>query len=723
MPEKIKEGVVEWNEGCAQTIEFIVTEDCNLRCKYCYICHKKTGKVMTFDIARKFIDYMFSGKITHMPAVILDFIGGEPFLEIKLIDQIVDYFKFKAYMCDSDWAWNYRISATTNGVNFATSDVQRFIAKNKDKLSVGITIDGTKEKHDLQRVFPNGSGSYDIIAKNIPNYLKLFAPNTKVTFAHDDLPLLKESILHLWNIGITEVSANIVNEDVWQDGDDAIFEEQLKNLADEIIENKLYTKYSVTLFDNYIGRPSDEQRMMNTVCGAGVMLAVGPDGKIYPCMRYKDYSIESDKPEVSIGDVESGIDFEKVLRFRLSSCYLQFDDECANCDIAVGCSFCQGHSYDAADSATNFQRAKYICKMYKARVRANRYYFNRIHNETDINISMAELPKKMYFVLSEDFTSFCEMNAKKSGIDRKKTIGKMENSMIVRGLEFCEKNFYEPFFLHPLSSPNLLILKEYTKMKITHIVSANHWKLVKESGVKDYILVFDKNNFSELVDHQNYIILNIDWTEIKELSKYAITLFTITDRINLNIQGEQKSEYYKVYAEQLSKISGYIQDSWLKNNRPIEFNKLTDVFFVKNQEACNAGEKSLAMFSDGSFYICPYDYYNDGVEIGNIYSGKINIPNKKLYQLKNAPLCSSCPATHCVRCAVYNRNHTGEVNIPSLDKCEVAIKIEYNIARDLKSKMDKKNEFRELKEYPYKNPYEYFEIMRDNQEFGYRILN
>lgn len=28
-----------------------------------------------------------------------------------------------------------------------------------------ITIDGTKAKHDLQRVFPDGTGSYDVVKR------------------------------------------------------------------------------------------------------------------------------------------------------------------------------------------------------------------------------------------------------------------------------------------------------------------------------------------------------------------------------------------------------------------------------------------------------------------------------------------------------------------------------------------------------------------------------
>ena len=53
----------------------------------------------------------------------------------------------------------------------------------------------------------------------------------------------------------------------------------------------------------------------------------------------------------------------------------QSDEECLNCDIATGCTFCQGFNYDEAETNTNV-RTKYICKMHKARVRANDYYFS-----------------------------------------------------------------------------------------------------------------------------------------------------------------------------------------------------------------------------------------------------------------------------------------------------------------------------------------------------------
>lgn len=89
---KVGKSPLQWSEK-AQSITFIVTEDCNLRCKYCYITHKASNKRMNFDTAKRFIDYILTADIRHADEVIIEFFGGEPMIEMELVDQISDYFK------------------------------------------------------------------------------------------------------------------------------------------------------------------------------------------------------------------------------------------------------------------------------------------------------------------------------------------------------------------------------------------------------------------------------------------------------------------------------------------------------------------------------------------------------------------------------------------------------------------------------------------------------
>ena len=699
----------------AQQIDFVVTEDCNLRCKYCYICKKQTNHVLDFESAKKFIDYLFSGELELPPAVILGFIGGEPFLEIELIDKITDYFKFKAYEVESPWYWNYCISITTNGINYDSPKVQKYIRKNKDKMSLTITVDGTREKHDLQRVFPNGEGSYDAVARNIPLYLEQFAPTTKVTCAHADIGMLYESIRHLFKIGITMISANVVFEDVWEDGDDKIFEEQLIRLADYMIDTESYKSCSVSLFDELIGAPFNEEGKKASVCGAGLMLAVGPTGKIYPCLRYKDYSLDNHE-EIVIGSVDEGIDYEKVIRFRFSTNELLYDEECINCEVATGCSHCQAHNYDSADTATNFQRSKAICLMHKARVRANNYYFNRLYNEKGIEKSnYLNEYKKMYFALADDFVPFCEQE--NSDIGKAKEIISPET--LKSALNYAAYNFYSPVFVHSYSTLNLDYFREHTGHRILHIVPAKFYEQIK--FFKNYILVLDCKTINMSIDKQDMCILNVHWNDIQNLSYYVKKLFNIAERINLNLLGSASSDDdLKVYAEQLEIISRLIYEHWVKDDM-LEFNKITDVFFDKMQEACVAGERNVAVAPDGKYYICPISYIVGSEPIGSVQKEQIVVKNRKLYSYDYAPLCNTCPATQCVRCAITNIKGSGEVNIPPINKCKLSI-IEYNISSKLRNDLveTKKFELENMEEYQYETPFKCYEETH-NLSVGYRM--
>ena len=154
MLELFKQAGNPWQDGMAKNITFIVTKDCQLACKYCYLVGKNTKERMSWDVAKKAIDYILDNPEDFPEtSVVWDFIGGEPFLEIDLIDKICDYIKVELYRRNHPWFNSYRFSFSTNGINYDSEKVQNFINKNMDHLSIGITIDGTKQKHDLNRIW------------------------------------------------------------------------------------------------------------------------------------------------------------------------------------------------------------------------------------------------------------------------------------------------------------------------------------------------------------------------------------------------------------------------------------------------------------------------------------------------------------------------------------------------------------------------------------------
>ena len=390
----IKQQTESWESGKAKTITFIVTKDCQLACKYCYLVGKNNGERMSFDTAQKAIDYIFrERKLFNEPSVIFDFIGGEPFMEIDLIDKISDYIKEKLYAENHPWFNSYRFSFSTNGLMYNDERVQQYIQKNRKHISIGITIDGTQQKHDLQRVYVNGKGSYDDVVKNIPLWIEQFEePATKVTVGSDDIPYIKESVLHLWSLGIPHININVVFENIWKEGDDILLEEQLMSLADEVIEKEYYKNYTCSFFSEHLGKPMDKTSQNQNWCGAGKMLAVDAAGNFYPCTRFAGYSLREKKPAI-IGNIHDGIDSNKLRPYLTLDRCTQSPQECIDCEVAEGCAWCQGENYDAAETPTIYQRATAICKMHKARVRANNYYWNKLFRKLELEGEREEFEK------------------------------------------------------------------------------------------------------------------------------------------------------------------------------------------------------------------------------------------------------------------------------------------------------------------------------------------
>lgn len=387
-------------------VTFCVTEQCNLACTYCYECHK-TGRRMSWETAKSIVDSLFEGDLTDAkaPAIILDFIGGEPLLEIELIDRTVEYFKRKAFLLHHPWAYYYMISISTNGVLFEDKRVQEFIRKNYAHLSIGISIDGDKALHDSCRVFHDGKGSYDVVSAAAKHLLKLY-PNagTKVTLAPENLEHLVGAIQHLYSLGYHNIPANCVFEDVWKDEHQKIFYDKLIELANWIIDNDIYNDLFTTLFEErFVKLPSKEEKetlKTTAYCGGnGRMVAVAPDGKIYPCLRYMKHSLNN-QPERPIGELNIGYYTDKKTtdwyrRLQAVTTYSSADNECKNCPVLAYCPTCIALQYDATGDPN--RKTKYHCKMFKAQLAANYYYWTKLYQKLGVDKKAERLITKQWF--------------------------------------------------------------------------------------------------------------------------------------------------------------------------------------------------------------------------------------------------------------------------------------------------------------------------------------
>ena len=378
-----------------RTVTFQVTDKCNLACTYCYQINKSVRR-MRFEDAKLFIDKLLSGEdgfneyvsVKNSPGIVIEFIGGEPFLEVDLIDQIVDYFRLRTIELNHPWADKFCISICSNGVLYTDPKVQKFLQKNKDCISFSVTLDGNKELHDACRVFPDGRGSYDLAEYATQDWMNRgYYMGSKITISPDNLPYIYDALMHIVGLGYTEVNANCVYEAEWTDEQAGQLYHLMKKFADFMLSDNKYKLLDCSLYQSTLGHPKEETDLQNWCGGTGSMLSMDPDGWLFPCIRYMESSLGASRAPMRIGNVHTGLatcqkDKDCVACLNAIDRRTQSTDECFYCPIAEGCSWCSAWNYQKYGTADH--RDTNICKTHRGRVLANVYYWNQYYKKYKI---------------------------------------------------------------------------------------------------------------------------------------------------------------------------------------------------------------------------------------------------------------------------------------------------------------------------------------------------
>ena len=356
---------------------------------------------MNIHTAKKIIDTIldmydddtdFIGK--HSKGLVLDFIGGEPLLEAKLIENICDYYFDECLRRNIPLAPFTRFSFATNGLLWFTEDAQHLFKKYHDFISLTVSIDGIQELHDKYRIDKYGNGSFEKAYKAFLDGRDKYGwNNSKMTFTPGSVHYMYDSIKMMIENGCNDILCNFAYEPKYtiQDAKNIYFE--LKKVSDYMIQNK-YSNY-ISILDEYIG---DFDNTIDNYCGGtGKMIAFSSDGKAYPCIRYMPISIGNEKAsKICIGDCFNGIyqrDSEKKIKEELDSITRksQSTKECMECPISTGCGWCSGYNYELYGTAN--KRCTNICYSHKGRVLASCYYYNKRHIElNDVKPKKINLP-------------------------------------------------------------------------------------------------------------------------------------------------------------------------------------------------------------------------------------------------------------------------------------------------------------------------------------------
>jgi uncharacterized protein len=390
-----------------KSVTFIVTHECNLRCTYCYEHNKGGSSKLSLETAKRCIDTLYESDAQNgvwinpddCDGIIMDFIGGEPLLEIDLIDQTMDYFLEQAVKRKHRWGLRYMINMSSNGMLWNTDRVREFARKWEGRLSVSITVDGDKETHDSCRKDLNGNGSYDLASEAFQELSRVYGRrNTKLTIAPGNVDRVFTSHRHMMEeFDVRILNSNCVYEEGWNYDHAKILYGQLKILADWLLESGKHSIVYLSIFDDMIGKPLPQSETQNWCGGTGLMLAFDTDGSILPCARYSKMSLSVGCEPIVVGHVDTGIasteeQLSIVRELESITRQSQSTQECIDCPIASGCAWCSAYNYEVY--GTPNKRATFICPMHKARVMAASYYHNKKYRQLKMKDRMElSIPK------------------------------------------------------------------------------------------------------------------------------------------------------------------------------------------------------------------------------------------------------------------------------------------------------------------------------------------
>ncbi len=300
------------------TVYFLMTQDCNLNCAYCY--QPKEFRSKEAVITKQIIDDTMTWALKTFDEAKIKFsiFGGEPFLNTTMIK----------YLCGTYCMYRYVV--TTNGlVLLKDAALREWVLKHKYHLNLSVSITALRQVLG-QRYLDEAGPVLDLIKAN--------GGDAHYVIDDPDRPGIYEEIVRLYEYGIPVVRVSSARHwDLIKEKNEA-YKSLFKRIADYIYftgEPKFgRSQWDIALKNNLYRKLKGVplKQVPPTFCGCGYLyLAVNHKGEIYPCDFFANF------PEFKIGDIYSGFNETAYFFKKMGDWIDELYEDCRNCTVCEGC--------------------------------------------------------------------------------------------------------------------------------------------------------------------------------------------------------------------------------------------------------------------------------------------------------------------------------------------------------------------------------------------------
>lgn len=353
-----------------KAIMLVLTEKCNLACKYCY--ERRDAYEMTFENAKAVIDREM--RLQGDQDFKIFFFGGEPFVRFDVLKRIYQY-------TEEQYAGRVvKYAVTTNGT-LVHGAVRDWLYEQRDRFEITLSLDGTEEMHNRGRVFASGEGSYEKID------LKFFTETwtgciAKMTISPHTLKDFAKGVISLEQLGF-HCKANFASGvDFRLDENRQTLLQNFTSLIEYYSGNDHPLCYMLDLPLTAVLVPLDEKFRY---CQAGTDRHCYADEKDgwYPCQGLMPMSLQGQEKKFRHESFQEGCVWK--------------NSKCGNCKFVRICRTCYAMNYNATNNV--YEPDRQICMLNQAcMITSARIQYNRMKKS---GISDKRLERAIFVIASE----------------------------------------------------------------------------------------------------------------------------------------------------------------------------------------------------------------------------------------------------------------------------------------------------------------------------------